>query len=526
MPEIKELYLFDAAYASATYTSEWLNITTSQRLSIIVYCSSSYTTTVEYAIDTNYLVIASDVSSNPAGTQELDINSKTRFCRLLITGISPPATLNVQGFFHDTSLQTEILTERGSKIPVDTGLTQTAFGALQTESYVPLRHYVFTRVTGGTALTAKLPYSDILFFDSGINGLISSVGGLIQLSGLNTPETLYLRGAGYKYNPGQTLMARYTGKFFQGEKDPGGQGCTLQYAGVGNEAGNVLENFLGFGYGDDTLPYSQENFGIIYISRGVIQFIPKTSWNTDSADGTTSSLNITDWTKINLFQVELVYLGAGNINFKIMDVVTSRFVTVHILELAGTLTQTSLGDPNVGLYMQNQVTAQSIPLLTTDSVGMGSFGLFLEGASLTEIDHGGVFNSKTGITTEASVVSIRNDQTFYGTQNRVTVDVDIVTAAVDGNKSSIISFYKNATLTTPTWTVVNADLFPVSRDSAGTFVIGSGQLLWANALSKIDNITMQMGDVHIHLDPGDTFTITCTSPLTTDCSASIAFHSN
>ncbi|MCK4815487.1 hypothetical protein KA005_06940, partial [bacterium] len=162
MPEVREYFVFDNAYSSTSFTGEWLNITTSQRLAIIVHCSSTYTTTVEYAIDTNYLVILSDVKSRPVGTTELDINSKTRFCRLLITGITNPSILNIQSFFHDTSLLSKIITE-ADPIAVDTGLTQTSFGALHTESYGPRRNYLFTSVNNGTALTATLPYSDIKF---------------------------------------------------------------------------------------------------------------------------------------------------------------------------------------------------------------------------------------------------------------------------------------------------------------------------------------------------------------------------
>jgi hypothetical protein len=417
---------------------------------------------------------------------------------------------------------------QGGIISVDPHLEKTAFGALHTEQYLPKRHYIWNKVNNGTALTATVPYSDIKYYDSGVNGLISeNNNGLIRLSGLNVVEELTMRGSGYKYNPGQTLMSRFTGKFFQGAKDPGGTGCTIMYLGFGNyDNSNVVENFLGFGYGDDTLPYSQENFGVIYTDRGVRQFFPKTAWNKDKCDGTTSSLNITDWNKINVFQVELIYLGGGNIDYKIMDVNTETFVTVHRLELTGALTSTSLGDPNLGFGMHIHVTANSIPLLTTDSVECGSFGLFIEGESLREIDRGGVFNQATGITTEAHVLSVRNDTTFYSLVNHGSIDIDIITAAVDGTKNAIVAFYKNATLTTPVWTAVNANLFSVSSDTAGTYTLASGQLLWANALAKVDEITMTLTDIHIHLDPGDSLTITCQSASSTDCSASMGWHAN
>lgn len=107
-------------------------------------------------------------------------------------------------------------------------------------------------------------------------------------------------------------------------------------------------------------------------------FIPQTEWNGDRLDGTGSSGVIADWTKGNVFQIDIQYLGFGVIVFKVELTTTNsnnaEFVTVHTIKNPNTLSimaavkhtspviiyliknATLLGNPNFTSYSSTSCT--------------------------------------------------------------------------------------------------------------------------------------------------------------------------
>ena len=477
--EIKELFLNDVTYSSGTYTSEWLNSTSASRLNIIVYCSKSFTT----------------------------------------------VDLKIQGYFNNTSLYTRSVEDSVDGIlPVDTRLNKTGSGALHTESYAPKRNYLFNLGTAGDLSTFVTPYSDIKGYDSGGSGLVSFNGGQIELYGLTVPERTHVYGSGYSYHPGMSSLARFSAKFYQGPKGGGTTGSTKQLIGMGNiDATNLMQDFVGFGYGDSTLPYDPDSFGVCYVRGGVSTFIPRTSWNRDTARGLTSTLNITDWNVLSMCQVEFSADG-GDLNFYLEDREIGEYVKVHTFKFASTLTETAFVDPILGFFLCQSTDANSLPVSNTDMVSSGSFGEFSEGLPLSPLDRGSAFFIQTGVTTAQNILTLRCDTTFYGRKNFETMDIDIINGSSDGTKNAIVCLFKNMTIATPVWTAVDSNLFPASYDTAGTITPGSGQLLLAVSLSKNDSFLQTMNTLHLHLDPGDYITIVGESASASDISGGLGFH--
>jgi len=84
-------------------------------------------------------------------------------------------------------------------------------------------------------------------------------------------------------------------------------------------------------------------------------FISQSDWNGDKMDGTGASGVDADWTKGNVFQIGIQYLGVGSITFQIEITPTngnnSIFTTVHTLQLPNTLTTTSFRNPSFPFTM-------------------------------------------------------------------------------------------------------------------------------------------------------------------------------
>jgi hypothetical protein len=528
--EIREYYLNDPAYGSTSKIYEWVNISSCNSAYILVWSDVDFTTVVDYAIDSNFDIVDTETTGGFGGqSTKLILYSKTRFMRLTVTLSSAPAILRSQGYFHQESVVEKTI-ENGGVDEVqktDPQQEKTGFGALHVEGYTPKEQYNFNKGANGTVLTFETMYNSVYGYDSLTNAAVSFADGKIILSGFSAVETAFIYGSPTKYSPAQTTMTRFTGKYFQGAKDVGGT-CTIQLVGAGNtDAGNLV-NGVFFGYGDDSLPYDQDSFGIMHVRDGVRTFVPRTSWNGDKADGTFSTLNITDWNTLGVFSIDFQYLGAGNMRFFIEDRQKGTFTLVHTLKFASTLVNSSFTDPSVGLMIYQEITANSLPLTTTDSVSMASFALFAEGSVISKHERGASFSQKTGVSAAENILSIRCDPTHFGSVNLNDIQIDMLTCSSDGTKGAAVCCFISsnpAILTAPSWSVVNSKI-PVSRDKVGIWNPGVGeQLVAVFVLAKVDSQIVYLKDLDVRLLPGEIFVAMAQSTSSTDISVGIGFNS-
>jgi len=528
MSELNDLFLNDINYNQTEKVFEWVNQTSTNSLYVTTYCNKPYTIQLDYAVDNNFEIIYTETYNITSKHHEMPLSVYKRFVRLSILDIVPPVNLKCQAFFRPTSVVSTQPQGQVQKV-TNTGLSYGAFGSLSTFQPVPKRQYIFTTGTNGTInpRTFAIPYSDINEYDSLGNGTINFVNGVIQLTGFNVPEKAYITGSSYKYRAGQGIQSLFTGCFFQGAKDAGGNFSSKQVIGMGNmDALNNINNGLFFGYWDDSLPYHPDNFGILYVNDTVQTFIPRTQWNMDRADGQTSSLFIDDWSKLNVFKSDIQYLGAGNLRMYIEDRNTGNFVQIHEFKLPGTQTlKSSFSEPSFGLVMYQEITT-SIPLATTDYIGSASYGLFLEGREMLPIDRFSVNSSKTGISGEANILTLRCDAVWIGKKCYNSIDVDLISASVSGTKPAILRIYRNCIINTPTWFGSYQTYINSSYDTTGTFGgLGSGFLLYTFDLSKEGSLIENLSDLHTHLNPDDTLTLTCQSTANTDVNISFSYYS-
>lgn len=527
MPEVLDAFINDPIYPNPTFETEWINIVSANSIYITTFCSSNGSIQLDYAVDNNHEIILTETRKLEASiASEIYIPVKARFIKQLITISSSPSNLKNQMFFYDSSVISKIDEESGTtSINVsDTNLTYSASGGITTENAIPKRQYLFLKGTNGTLQpkTFQVPYSDIKSYDSGISSVADFSNGILKITGFNVPGVAYINGSSYMYRAGQGMNTKFTANYFQGPKDPGGTGCTIQFVGVGNLESNAPYSAAFFGYGDDTLPYDPDSFGICIYRAGIRNFIPRTLWNRDKADNTTSTLNITDWSLVNVFQIQSSYLEGTNIRFFIYDRFSDSFVLVHEIVING-LTQ--IIEPSYALILYQEITANSQPLATTDSVGSGSGSIFLEGQTIEYFDRFSFQNTNLAVTAEVNILSLRCDPTWFGVNNYEGLDIDCISASSDGNKNVIINVYKNCILNTPTWIPRYNSLSPSSTDTVGVFGgIGNGILLYSLPMAKVDKIYIDLSNLKTYMDPGDIFTFTAQSSNTTEISLSICWH--
>jgi hypothetical protein len=483
----------------------------------------------DYSVTNQYPSGSNTIHSSPV---------VAKWLRLKITNIGIVDTTHCRVFVYGTPSNSSVLVQLqkiGNITPeVDVeNLPFSTFGDLAISELTPIHQYVFERGTTGLMTTGawKMPNPNFYSYATpGCTSTLDFTNGVVSTgTNLTLGEKLLLQGGSSRYKAGVGLVSRFTGAFVQGVKSsPPNNGACTQYLGIGNSdiSTGVVSNFVGFGYADPSLAASDSNsFGIIHINNSVRTFIPRTSWNVDRGDGT-AILPSLDWSKLQVFQIQLQYLGGGNINFFIENVNTSKYELVHRLKLAGTLTGSSLSNPSLGMLMFQEYEAGSIPVTLTDKISSASFLLARETSTFADVNRVCSVSSKSAVSAETLLISLRNDDTWYSAPNFSVFEIDLFSFSSDGTKPVIFNVYQNCTIGgVPVYSKPYPDLIGVSTDTAGTFTaIGSGSLIFSFTLAKDDSKIINVATQHLKIYTNDVISITAQSAANSNVSCTASYH--
>jgi len=357
----------------------------------------------------------------------------------------------------------------------------TAFGDLRVAELTPKVHLTF-------------PYNinaDIVDTTVANGGTVTAADSMavVQTSAATNGEAEFSSRRVLTYRSGLGGMVRFTALFTTGVAS------STQYIGVGDETDGFF-----FGYDGIT-------FGILRRQNGTEAWVAQTAWNVDVMNGNGGAANpsnvLLDTTKINVFQINYQWLGAGQIEFSVEDPNTGLFVPVHRIKYANANTIPSIYNANLPLHAHvvNEGNASNITLKTA------SMAAFVEGKSIP-LGPTNNFNASKSISTEEFLFSLRNKATINSVNSRVRMILKQISAGNDANALSTIRVYSNATLDiTPTWTNVNGDDSCVEVDTTADYVSG-GRLLFQGVVGKDSGATFDLDNLDIQIVPSDIITIT------------------
>jgi len=242
-------------------------------------------------------------------------------------------------------------------------------------------------------------------------------------------------------------------------------------------------------------------------------WIPQTSWNGDTMDGTGPSGVVANWQKGNVFQIGVQYLGFGAITFFIETVPengnNAEFVNVHTIGVPNSRTTTTVSQPSFPFTM----AAYSAGSTTDVSVSVGSYAGFIEGQKRLTGPRMSYFNT-AGVTSSTSsyvpIFTFRNDLVFAGRVNQAVINLLSVGGA-SKSTNGITTFYviKNASLTTgtPTWTPFSPSscTYIDTTATACTFT-NNEQVVWAGTTTGDGQFGFTFED-DFTIQPGETLTL-------------------
>jgi hypothetical protein len=306
-----------------------------------------------------------------------------------------------------------------------------------------------------------------------------------------------------RYKAGFGGMARFSARFTSPVA------TTHQYTGLTDELGSTAEFKNGY------------TIGIIGTTPTVSRYqndvafdVAQSAWD-DPLDGSGASGVTLDFTKLNVFYIQFQYLGAGAIYFWTEHPATGMPFKFHTMQYANANTVPSTFNPNYHMtfHSDNKATTADLTVYTA------SYGYFIEGKTELVEFHQPQFStgskSKSAVTTEVAIVTIRNKSTYAGKTNYIHLLMERFAASIEAgaaNNLGGVRIVKNATLGgTPSYTDINATNSCVDFDVAGTTVTGGDTIIDYPLANKNDRVYENVMPFKFIIHPGETVTLAGTS---------------
>ena len=383
---------------------------------------------------------------------------------------------------------------------------KTAFGEIQVANLSPIFQNTFEYTVDNTELLTNLV----------VNG-----GTVIQASGMGvvgssttTASTACMQSAHHaRYHAGTGGLSRFTALW------SAPVATTEMFVGLADETGSSATFKNGYMVG-----YDGTTFGFHRFQNDSKITVALSAWD-DPLDGTGPSGITLDTTKINVFQIQFQYLGAGAIRIYVEDSVSGDFVLAHSIQYANTQTEPSVHNPNFHhtMWVNNAGTTSDVEIKSA------SFVYFVEGeTSLIQI-HQPQFASgiqeQTTVTSEVALFTIRNKTTYVGKTNFIDILVEGFGSSIEAssaNNLGSVRIVKDAILGgAPSYSDINTTNSVIELDTSATTVTSGTDLLDTSLAGKNDKVFLDLTRLQIILHPGNTLTIAGTSSNSATMDANI-----
>jgi len=200
-------------------------------------------------------------------------------------------------------------------------------------------------------------------------------------------------------------------------------------------------------------------------------FIPISSWNIDSLDGSGPSGMIIDPQKGNVFDIQYQYLGYGDAYFAVEDYRTGKFTPVHIIRNANNVSSTVLRDPALFISWEAKNTGSTATGVTVRGASGAGF-VDGERAYLGPNFSYSAEKTATSNGTVIPVLTVRASLIFNNRALYSPIRLNRLTASAIGSSGKPIQIlvYENAFLTGANFSKLNDSTSKADVDTAATAI--------------------------------------------------------
>lgn len=387
-----------------------------------------------------------------------------------------------------------------------TNLPVTAFGDLRVAGLSPIFQYSFEYTVDNTKLTTNTATN---------GGTITQASAMAVVSTSTTTASsaLLTTTRHAKYHSGQGGLFRFTTLF------TAGVASTEQYVGLADEVGSGAAFKNGYMIGFDG-----STFGFHRFQNDTKISVTQASWD-DPLDGTGDSGMTIDLTKLNVWEIRFQYLGAGAITLHVENDLTGKFMLVHTILYANNNITPSVHNPNFfgTLWVDNKATTNDLIIKSA------SMSYFIEGMTeFTELQQP-LFSTglitKTSVTAQGAIFTIRNKSTYASKTNFIDVVIAGLSASVEAsaaNNQAELLLVRNAILGgSPFFTDINTTDSVMEIDVVGTTITGGELISPAFLAGKNDSFGREVSNFKVLLGPGDALTVAAQSASSATIKASL-----
>lgn len=249
---------------------------------------------------------------------------------------------------------------------------------------------------------------------------------------------------------------------------------------------------------------------VAFMHNGSETLINQSSWNGDKCDGTGVSEFTLNPQLNNLYKIEFLWLGVGNIRFFVYDP-DNGFLLTHTVKYANANLDTTTHNPSLPARYYIEATGAILSTYTIESASI----------MLASYNHnprilGPVFSFTNTITvtstTPQHLFTLKARDLINSKQNRAMSYLRKLTYATDGNKNILIKLILNATLTSPSYTNISTNSSVIEYDTSAT--VSGGRVLFQLPLGKVASDIVDLIDLDLFISPintGQTITLTAES---------------
>lgn len=368
---------------------------------------------------------------------------------------------------------------------------QSAFGLLQTVQPTPVLQTDF--VYGLNVQLWNTP-------------VVSGVGAAVDTNSSRLRLQVGTAANGYAYIPSRRPI-RYragagTDALFTPIFDTGAAN-NIQLWGIGSITDNAPYDGYFFGF-------NGVDFGICHYNRGTPTWTAQADWNGDKCLQGDGSF-VYDPTKGTPVKILYPYLGYGDILFLLQVPATGRWTVAHVIEYANSTAVTQLSNPTLQFIGFSKNSGNT----TNKIMYCGSVGIFISGQrSFIGNPRWAADVVKTGVTTEAAALSIKNCTSYNGVVNRGLIRLISVSFGTNSNTYGTLRFKVGVTLGgAPSFTTVNGSTANAgatitngnsiaSIDTAGTTVTG-GIYIWNSGIGPDGVNFVDLTPFELFIAPGE-----------------------
>ena len=273
-------------------------------------------------------------------------------------------------------------------------------------------------------------------------------------------------------------------------------------------------------------------------AAGNDEWVYQTDWNVDQLDGTGPSGMTLDPTKLNVFQIDFRWLGAGIIRWSIEDEATGNLIPFHILHYVNKNIKPHVSNPSLRVGYGVINAAPAVGSNTDVVVKGGSMMGAIQGKIAINRTTRAVSNTLNNLsaTDVHHVISLKNDRInedgTNGKLNQREVIIQTLAVGALANAGNLATFYiyKGAAITdgaqTPAdvnfqWTASSSNAS--STTTTGEYKADSGELVTCAIVSADTSANLDMTPYRVVLAPLETINVFVSCPAQVSPSVSLTF---